>query len=84
VSEGEFEDKVPPELAKLLGVVQDSMRQSRSDSIGGTRLELASRIFLFLADRFMRKPTFDAKLVVTAVRYADELMRSLRKPSEGS
>jgi hypothetical protein len=84
VSDGEFEEKMPPELAKLLGVVQESMRQSRSDQIGGTRLELASRIFTFLADRFLRKLEFDKKLVNVAVKYADELMLALKKPSEGS
>lgn len=84
MSNENFFDKMPPDITKILDIIKDHATQERSDRIGVTRLEIASRVFALLAERFMTKLVFNEKIARIAVMYADQLMIELKKPSGGS
>lgn len=82
MSEFNPDDKMPPDIANILNKVMEFGSQARADQIGTQRLELATHIFDILAERFLRKASFDQKLVDLSVHYADALIQELRRPSE--
>ncbi len=78
------EPEVPPEFKSLENMFRNMLDQSRADSIGNSRMQLAIHIFDIMAAKFLKSARFNPHLVELAVDYTDELIAELKKPLEGS